>query len=78
MTLTPIDADNRVQLPADWTLDLGLRGMVVLERTSEGILVRPCPRATWEEISATKLIIGSAPPDKNQDDLEESGDDFLF
>jgi len=78
MTVTPIDDDNRVQLPADWMHDLGLRGMVVLERTSEGILVRPCPRATWDEISATKLVIGSAPPDQHEDAIEANGDDFLF
>jgi hypothetical protein len=78
MTLTPIDAGNRIQLPADWIQALGLRGMVALERTSDGILIRPCPRATWEEISATKLIIGSASPDQNEDDVEVTGDDFLF
>lgn len=78
MTITPIDADNRVQLPADWTLDLGLHGMVVLERTEEGILVRPCPRATWDEVSAAKLIIGSAPPDQREDTIDTNGDDFLF
>jgi hypothetical protein len=75
---TPLESGNRIQLPAEWADTLGLRGQVALERTSDGILVRPCPRLTWEEISATKLVIGSAPPDQNEDDVELTGDDFLF
>lgn len=78
MTVTPLDPDNRILLPADWIQTLGLHGMVALERTNGGILVRPCPRATWEDIFATKLIIGSAPPDQHEDIVEVSGDDFLF
>jgi hypothetical protein len=35
-------------------------------------------KVTWEEIFATKLIVGSAVPDQNEDDDEETGDDFLF
>jgi hypothetical protein len=75
---TPLEAGNRIQLPAEWADALGLRGQVALERTSEGILVRPSSRATWDEIFATKLVIGSAPPDQDEDQLELSGDDFLF
>jgi hypothetical protein len=78
MTLTAIDADNRIRLLAAWIHDLGLRGLVVLERTSEGILVRPCPRAAWNDIFATKLVIGSAPPEHHADTSEGTGDDFLF
>ncbi len=78
MTVIPIDADNRIQLPAKWSEDLKLQGVVALERTSEGILIRPCPRFTWDDIFATKLVIGSAPLDQNEDDLEVTGDDFLF
>jgi AbrB family looped-hinge helix DNA binding protein len=78
MNLTPIDSGRRIQLPAEWADALGLRDMVALERTDDGILVRPAPRATWDEIFADKLIIGSAPPDENEDDLELTGDDFLF
>jgi hypothetical protein len=51
---------------------------VILDRTNEGILVRPCPPATWEEIFATKLAIGSAPPEEQEDAAEVSGDDLLF
>ncbi len=78
MTLTSIDADHRIQLPADWVEALGLRGMVTLERIDNGVVIRPCPRFTWEEISATKLVMGSAPPDENDDDVELTGDDFLY
>jgi hypothetical protein len=75
---TPLESGNRIQLPAEWADELGLRGRVTLERTCDGILVRPGPRATWEEIFATRLVIGSAPPDQHEDDLELTGDDFLF
>ncbi len=78
MTLTPIDPGNRIQLPADWTRALGLRGVVALERTEQGILVRPCPRTTWDDIFATKLIIGSARAEPPEDAVEATGDEFLF
>ena len=76
--LAALEPGHRIQLPADWADALGLRGMVVLEQTSEGILVRPCPRPTWEEIFATKLAIGSAPSDAGKEGLEVTGDDLLF
>jgi len=38
----------------------------------------PPPTVTWDEISANKLVIGSAPPDENDDDLELTGDDYLY
>jgi hypothetical protein len=78
MNLTPIESGNCIQLPADWMRALGLHGLVALERISDGILVRPFPRATWEEISATKLVIGSVPPDKSGNEGVVTGDDFLF
>jgi hypothetical protein len=75
---TPIEPGNRIQLPADWAEALGLRGFVTLERTDTGILIRACPRLTWEEVFATKLQVGSAPPDETVDDLELTGDDYLL
>jgi hypothetical protein len=75
---TPLEPGNRIQLPAEWTESFGLHHLVSLEKTADGILVRPCPRTTWAEISATKLVIGSAPSNKNDDDMEVTGDDFLF
>jgi hypothetical protein len=78
MNLAAIEPGNRIQLPAEWMRALGLHGLVALERTGDGILVRPCPRVTWEDIFATKLTIGSAPPDQDEDVVEVTGDDFLF
>lgn len=78
MNVTPIEPGNRIQLPSDWTEALGPNGLVSLEQTADGILVRPFPRKTWDEIFATKLVIDSAPPDQSEDDVEGSGDDFLF
>ena len=78
MNLTPLESGNRIQLPADWAESLGLHSLVTLEKTDDGILVRPYRRKTWDEIFATKLVINSAPPGKDEDDLEESGDDFIF
>ena len=75
--LTPVEPGNRIQLPAEWAEALGLHKLVILERTSEGILVRPCPPTTWKEIFATKLTIGSTPPDEH-DAVEVTGDDFVF
>jgi hypothetical protein len=61
MNRTPIDADNRAQLPGDWARSLGLCGVVALERTGDGILIHRCPRATRDDIIAAKLVIGSPP-----------------
>ena len=75
---TPVEPGNRIQLPAEWAAALGLHQVALLERTRDGILVRPCPPATWEEIFASKLPIGSAPPDADANAVEVTGDDFLF
>jgi len=74
--LTLIEPGNRIQLPADWAEALGLHGLVALDKTTEGILVRPCPSVSWDDIFATKLSIG--PPEPDGDDAEATGDDFLF
>jgi len=74
----PIDPGHRIQLPAEWAQALDLCGQVILERTREGILLRPGPRVTWDETVATKLTLGSAPPDDNPNAVEVTGDDFLF
>jgi hypothetical protein len=77
MTLSPIDTGNRIQLPADWMQALGLHDVVTLEKTEAGILIRPYPRTTWDDIFANKLVIGSAPQDQNKDEVELTDDDFL-
>ena len=33
---------------------------------------------SWDDIFATKLMIGSAPPEQNAAVVEMTGDDFLF
>jgi hypothetical protein len=76
--LTPLEPGNLVQLPADWAEALGLRGQVVLERTAEGILIRPGPRFTWDDIFATRLSARPGNPDEADDVTELTGDDFLF
>jgi hypothetical protein len=76
--IVPLEPGNRIQLPAEWADALGLHAFVTLDRTAEGILVRPCRQATWEEIFATKLVIGSAPRDQNEQAVEVTGDDFVF
>jgi len=72
-----IEPGNRVQLPPDWLAHLGCQGVVALELTANGILIRPSPRFTWDDIFPSRLTIGSAPPDPN-DDVELTGDDFLY
>jgi hypothetical protein len=84
MTITSLEPGNRIQLPAEWVAALGSPLAVVLDRTAEGILIRPCPPAapnpqvTWDDFFATKLVIGSAPASQDDDELELTGDDFLF
>ena len=75
---TPIEAGNRVQLPHEWAEDLGLHGLVTLERTGNGILIRPCPRLTWDDIFATRLVVRPGDPASVPEVTEVSGDDLLF
>lgn len=76
--IVPLQPGYYIQLPAAWAEGLGLDRLVILEKTNEGILVRRSPPVTWDDIFATKLQIGSAPPDPNPEDVEVTGDDFLF
>jgi hypothetical protein len=75
---TPLEPGHRIQLPADWADALGLRDRVTLERTDAGILVRPCPRFTWDDIFATKLTVRPGDPAAPAEVTEVSGDDLLF
>ena len=75
MKMFPLEADYKIELPPDWVAELGLESGIVLERTSNGILIRPYRVQTWDEIYAEKLKIGST----SELDLSEvSGDDFIF
>jgi hypothetical protein len=75
---TAIEPGNWIRLPAEWAEALGLQDEVVLVRTTEGILVRPHPKATWDDIFAHKLSVkpgdAAIPPEVT----ELSGDDLLF
>jgi hypothetical protein len=68
--LTHLESGNRIQLPADWANSLGMHRLVVLDRTSEGILVRPCPTSAWEELFATDLDLDSMPSDEKAAGVE--------
>jgi hypothetical protein len=47
---TMLEPGNRIQLPADWAEALKLQGQVALDKTTEGILVRPCPAVTGDAV----------------------------
>jgi hypothetical protein len=51
---------------------------VVLVRTDEGILVRPHPLATWDEVFADKLRVRPGDHSATPEVKEVSGDDLLF
>jgi len=73
-----LEPGNRVQLPAEWVKSLGLCGSVSLERTGDGIHVRPAAARTWDEFFATKLEVGSADNAADTDEVELTRDDLLF
>ena len=75
MRITPLETGRKIQLPAEWVIELGLEQIAVLEKTAEGILIRPRRATTWDEIFAKKLKIGQQP---DSDFSEVSGDDLLF
>lgn len=75
--ITALEPGNRIQLPAEWAQALGFRGTVSLERTPDGILVRPA-QATWDDIFATKLSVRPGDANTEPDVTELSGDDLLF
>lgn len=72
----PVEPGNRIQIPSEWVQALGLREQVVLNRTPEGILIRPQPSLSWDEFFAEKLVISS---NKDaSDEIEISKDDLLY
>jgi hypothetical protein len=76
MKITPVEPDYKIQLPADWVAELGLEHIATLEKTTEGILVRPWRAATWDEIFADKLPMGEQLSALDLPDV--SGDDLLL
>ena len=75
MKTLSLEIDHKIRLPLDWVKELGLESGVVLERTDDGILIRPSLAQTWDEIYAEKLKIGNT---SALDLSEVSGDDFIF
>jgi hypothetical protein len=75
-TITLVEAGHKIQLPVEWVKELGLENIAALEKTLEGILVRPWPVATWDEIFADKLSMKHQP--FALDLSEVSGDDLVF
>ena len=76
MRKIPIETEYKIQIPAEWVEELGLKKIVMLEKTSTGIMVRPSYTLTWDEIFAEKLTIGQQV--FAMDLSEVSGDDLLF
>ena len=70
-----LESDYKIELPPDWVVELGLESGIVLERTHDGILIRPYPVQTWDEIYAEKLKIGHT---SALDLSEVSGDDLIL
>lgn len=76
MKITTIQPDHKIQLPAEWVAELGLQGFAALERDRDGIVIRPLPNVTWDEVFADKLPVGSHVT--ALDSSEVSRDDYLF
>ena len=75
MRITTLETGHKIQLPVEWVIEFGLEQIAVLEKTADGILIRPCPATTWDAIFAEKLKIGQQP---DFDLSEVNGDDLLF
>ena len=75
MKTLSLETDHKIKLPVDWVKELGLESGVVLERTGDGILIRPHAAQTWDEIYAEKLKMGTP---SALDLSEVSGDDLIF
>jgi hypothetical protein len=74
--IVPVEPGGRIQLPSDWLRELTPGGRVVLERTDQGMLVRPCPAVGWDEVFADKLPVGQVSPSPSLEEV--TGDDLLF
>ena len=75
MKTLALETDYKIKLPLDWVKELGLESGVVLEKTDDGILIRPHTSQTWDEIYAEKLKMENP---STLDLSEVSGDDLIF
>ena len=72
---TPIEPGDRVRLPAEWLDALGFRAVARLDKTADGIVIRPCPPATWDQVFADKLTVRAG---DGGADFQVTPDDLLF
>ena len=82
MKMALMETGYKVKLPVEWVTELGLEQNAILERTKEGILIRPLRKTSWDDVfsdtdnkGTRKLRIGKQ---SDLDLLEVSGDDLLF
>ena len=75
MKYLPTETDCTIKLPVAWVKELRLDSGAMLEKTEDGILIRPYTARTWDEIYAKKLTIGNP---SVLDISEVSGDDLIF
>jgi len=75
MKTLALETDYKIKLPLDWMKELGLESGVVLEKTDDGILIRPHTAQTWDEVYAEKLKMGKS---SALNLSEVSGDGLIF
>ncbi|MYF99671.1 AbrB/MazE/SpoVT family DNA-binding domain-containing protein [Candidatus Poribacteria bacterium] len=75
MKTLSLETDYKIKLPLDWVKELGLESGIVIEKTDDGILIRPYIAQTWDEVYAEKLKMGNP---SALDLSEVSGDDLIF
>lgn len=75
MKTLSLETDHKIKLPLDRVKALGLKSGVVLEKTNDGILIRPYTAQTWDEVYVEKLKMGTPAA---LDLSEVSGDDLIF
>ncbi|MDE0635848.1 MAG: AbrB/MazE/SpoVT family DNA-binding domain-containing protein [Candidatus Poribacteria bacterium] len=75
MKTLALETDYKIKLPLDWVKELGLESGVVLEKTDDGILIRPHTAQTWDEVYADKLKMGKS---SALNLSEVSGDGLIF
>jgi hypothetical protein len=76
MRITTVETDRRIELPEDWVTELGLGDSAMMEKTDEGILIRPRRTLSWDEVFSEKLPLGSASAGLDLDEV--TADDVLF
>ena len=75
MKTVSLETDYKIKLPLDWVKELGLESGIVIERTVDGILLRPYAAQTWDDIYAEKLKMATP---SALDLSEVSGDALIF